>query len=363
MRKTLKNPIFEKRVVQLQSTLNVKEAFLTVGAADIYYLTGCSGSNNHVLIFHDDVYLFTDGRYLTQIDEQTQISSLHIEEIGPKRSFGEALHQILLKHDVMLLKFATDTLSYNLGKEMIDALPPQAQMVKDMSLFELRSIKDEVEIETIRENLYITKAAFLYIIGILKPGMTEIEVAAELEYFCRKQGADKMAFDSIIASGVRGALPHGIASHKIIQDNEFVQFDFGFYRNKYCSDFSRVVALGNIDPQLHEIRQIVEDSVKKVIEDARCGMTGQEIDAIARNYITEKGYGAYFVHGLGHALGLDVHENPRLNTVWNKPIRENMVLTVEPGIYLPNIGGIRLEDVVVMRSDKFELITDCGYEF
>lgn len=362
MRKTLKNPIFEKRIVQLQSTLSIKDAFLTVGAADIYYLTGCTGSNNHILVCHDEVYLFTDGRYLTQVAEQAQIPII-IEEIGPKVNFTDALNKILTNKDINLLKFSPDTLSYNLGKSMVDALPANTQAVKDASLFELRTIKDEMEIETIRQNLYITKAAFLYILSVIKPGMTEIEVAAELEYYCRKQGADKMAFDSIIASGYRGALPHGIASDKIIEDNELVQFDFGFFKNKYPSDFSRTVALGIIDPKLGEIRQIVEDAVRKVEEEARCGMTGQEIDAIARNYIAEKGYGEYFVHGLGHSMGLEVHENPRLNTVWDKPIVENMVLTVEPGIYLPGIGGARLEDVVVMRSDKFEVLTDCGYDF
>ncbi|MGL4393946.1 MAG: M24 family metallopeptidase [Brevinema sp.] len=363
MRKNLKNPVFEKRVVQLQSTLGAKEAFLTVGEADVYYLTACTGSNNHVLVTHDEVYLFTDGRYLTQIGEQTEITNLHVEEIGVKRSFGSALNEILVKHDITLLKFAADTLSYNLGKEMIDALPEQTQSAKDMTLFEQRCIKDELEIEIIRENLYITKAAFLYIQGVIKPGMTETEVAAELEFYCRKNNASRMAFNSIIASGHRSALPHGVASDKIIENNELVQFDFGFFRNHYCSDFSRVVAVGEVDPQLHEIRQIIEDAVKKVEEEARCGMTGQEIDAIARDFITDKGYGEYFVHGLGHALGLEVHENPRLNTVWNKPIVENMVLTVEPGIYIPGLGGVRLEDVVVMRSDKFEVITDCGYDF
>ncbi|MGL4388858.1 MAG: M24 family metallopeptidase [Brevinema sp.] len=363
MRKNLKNPVFEKRIVQLQSTLGLKEAFLTVGAADVYYLTSCTGSNNHLLVCHEEVYLFTDGRYLSQIKEQTEIATLHIEEIGVHRSFGLALNEILLKHDITLLKFATDTMSYNLGKEMIDSLPPQAQSAKDMALFEQRSIKDELEIEIIRENLLITKAAFLYIQGVIKAGMTEIEVAAELEYYCRKNNASKMAFDSIIASGYRSAFPHGIASDKVIEENELVQFDFGFYRNMYCSDFSRVVAIGQIDPELHQIREIVEDAVKKVQEEARHGMTGQEIDKIARDYITEKGYGEHFVHGLGHSMGLEVHENPRLNNVWNKPIIENMVLTIEPGIYIPQLGGVRLEDVVVMRSDKFEVITDCGYGF
>lgn len=356
-----KEPVFEKRIIQLQSHLDSHTAFLTVSPADIFYLTGCTGSNNHLLICSEQVHLFTDGRYLTQINKQTQIDLL-IEEISTNRSFEQALKEILIQQQIQNLKFNSDHLSYSTGKAMISALPNGAQASQDSTLFHLRSIKDEMEIQTIHQNLLITKAAFLYIQSIVKAGMSEKEVATELEYYCKKNGADAMSFTTIIASGERAALPHGTASEKIIQDGELIQFDFGIIKNHYCSDFSRVLAVGNIDPRLAEIREIVEDAVKLVEKNARCGMTGQEIDAIAREYISEKGYGEYFPHGLGHSMGIEVHENPRLNQVWDKPITEGMVLTVEPGIYLPGLGGVRLEDVVVMRKDKFEVLTDCGYD-
>jgi len=361
-KKILKNPVFEKRTLQLQASLEPRTVFLTVNSSDIYYLTGCTGSNNHLLVSADLVYLFTDGRYLTQINDQVQIN-IEIIEIGTKKLFSDALKVVLEELDIQQLKFTPDGMSYLIGKAMISALPTNAQAIQDLALFNLRSKKDEMEIELIKQNTLITKAAFLYIQSFMKSGITEFEVASELEYYCRKQGAEKMSFDTIIASGTRSALPHGKASGKVIEDRDLVQFDFGIYKNMYCSDFSRIFYMGTVDPKLAEIRQIVEDALKKVELDSRCGMTGQEIDAIARNYISEKGYGEFFVHGLGHGLGIEVHENPRLNNTWDKPIIENMVLTIEPGIYLPGLGGVRLEDTVVMRSESFELITECGYEF
>ena len=360
-KKGSKKPVFEKRTIQLQTHLDKNTAFLTVNPADIYYLTGCTGSNNHLLVCPESVYLFTDGRYLTQIGEQMQID-LSVEEISVSHPIEIALKEILKNKCIKHLKFTADSMSYLMGKAMVAALPSDAQAVQDLTLFNIRSIKDEMEIETIKQNLHITKAAFLYIKGVIEAGKTELEIAAELEYYCKKQGANSMSFGTIIASGVRSALPHGAASDKIIEDGDMVQFDFGIMKDYYCSDFSRVIAMGTVDPKLAEVREIIEDATKLVENTARCGMTGQEIDAIARDFISSKGYGAYFGHGLGHALGLEIHENPRLNTVWDKPITENMVLTIEPGVYLPGIGGVRLEDVVVMRSDKFELITDCGYD-
>ena len=361
-KKIRKKPFFEKRVIQLQTLLDINTAFLTVNPADVYYLTGCTGSNNHLLICSEVIYLFTDGRYLTQIGEQAQIP-LSVEEISVTVSFESALKKILTQENIKYLKFSPDHMSYLMGKSMVSALPKETQAIQDLSLFNLRSIKDNIEIALIKQNLLITQAAFIYIQSILKAGLTELEVAAELEFYCKKQGAEGMAFNTIIASGERSALPHGIASSKIINDGDLVQFDFGIIKDHYCSDFSRVLQVGNIDPKLAEIREIVEDTTRLVEENARCGMTGKEIDAIARNYITQKGYGEYFGHGLGHSLGIEVHENPRLNTVWDKPILENMVLTIEPGIYLPGLGGIRLEDVVVMRQDKFEVLTECKYDF
>ncbi len=357
-----KEPIFEKRLIQLQSKLDKSTAFLTINPADVYYLTGCTGSNNHLLVCLENVYLFTDGRYLTQIGRQAQIT-LSVEEIGVEIPFELALKNVLKQENIKHLKFTPDNMSYLTGKAMVSALPSDCQTTQDNVLFNLRAIKDEMEIEIIRKNLLITKAAFLYIQGVIKPGMTELDVATELEYYCKKNGAEGMSFNTIIASGDRSSLPHGAASSKVIQDGDMVQFDFGIIKDHYCSDFSRVIQMGQINPKLAEVHEIIEDATKLVEQNARCGMTGIEIDAIARDFIAQKGYGEYFTHGLGHGLGIEIHENPRLNTVWDKPITENMVLTIEPGIYLPGIGGVRLEDVVVMRADKFEVITDCGYEF
>ena len=198
-------------------------------------------------------------------------------------------------------------------------------------------IKDQEEIATIARAAKVADEAFNYILGKIRPGLTEIEIALELEFFMRSQGASSTSFSTIVASGARSALPHGVASEKLIEKGDFVTLDFGCIYQGYCSDMTRTVVIGEPDRKQGEVYQVVLEAQILALENIKAGMSCQEIDALSRTYIAEKGYGQYFGHGLGHGVGLAVHEHPSLSPRDNTELVPNMVVTVEPGIIY--LGG------------------------
>lgn len=215
---------------------------------------------------------------------------------------------------------------------------------------EIRQIKTPEEIAIIQESCDLADDAFAYILTYIKAGMTEIQVANELERYLKSKGASAMSFDTIVASGVRSAMPHGVATDKVIEDGDLITLDFGCYYKGYSSDMTRTFAIGSVDPKLEEIYHIVLEAHEFVNQQAKPGMTGKEVDAIARDYIKQKGYGDYFGHGLGHGLGLNVHELPGVNGRNEQPLQENMVITNEPGIYIEGLGGVRIEDDLLVTA-------------
>ena len=226
-------------------------------------------------------------------------------------------------------------------------LIPTAQIVE-----KIRMIKTEDELQIMYKAAEIADLAYDYVLKTVEPGMTEIEVSNMLEFEMRKHGATESSFDTIVASGYRSALPHGVASNKKIQTGELVTLDFGALYNGYCSDITRTFAVGEISDQLQEIYETVLQAHLNGLAGIKAGMTGKEADALARDHIKAKGYGEYFGHGTGHGLGLEVHEEPRLSPTGHIVLQENMVVTVEPGIYLPNVGGCRIEDDIVITTDS-----------
>ncbi|MCS5431832.1 aminopeptidase P family protein, partial [Staphylococcus aureus] len=196
-----------------------------------------------------------------------------------------------------------------------------------------------------------------YILTVAKAGMTELELKAKLESKMLELGSEGPSFNTIVASGVRGALPHGVASDKVINQGELITLDYGAYYNGYASDITRTFAIGEPDAQLKEIYNIVLQANLKGIEAAKQGMTGRELDAVARDYINEKGYGEAFGHSLGHGIGLDVHEGPNLSKKSESPLELNNCVTIEPGIYLDGIGGVRIEDDILITENGCERFT------
>ena len=216
---------------------------------------------------------------------------------------------------------------------------------------ELREIKDAQEIQAITRAVEIIEDTYEHILEFIQIGMTEQEVADEIERFAKSRGSSGMSFDTIGASGNRSALPHGVASNKRIEDGDVVTIDMGCYYQGYTSDMTRTFAIGSISDQMKEVYQIVLEAHQAVSAAARPGMTGFELDQVARDYIGQAGYGDKFGHGTGHGIGLDIHEGPTISRNNHEPLQEGMVITNEPGIYLEGIGGVRIEDDLVLEAD------------
>jgi Xaa-Pro aminopeptidase/Xaa-Pro dipeptidase len=222
----------------------------------------------------------------------------------------------------------------------------------------LRMVKDANEVASIRKAVEIADQAFSQILTFIKPGMSEQAVAVELEYYMSKFGSEKTAFDTIMASGKRGALPHGRASQKIIEAGDFVTMDFGAVYQGYHSDITRTICMGAATERQRQIYDIVLQAQLAGVKATKPGKLGRDVDAVSRKVIEDAGFGEYFGHGLGHSLGLNIHEDPRLapaNT--HTALMENMVVTVEPGIYLPDWGGVRIEDTVLINADGCQILT------
>jgi Xaa-Pro aminopeptidase len=225
-------------------------------------------------------------------------------------------------------------------------------------------IKDDYEVEVIRQNLMLTEIGYHYILRTIREGMTENEIAADLEYFLKKKGAKKPSFDTIVASGWRAALPHGVASDKKVEKGEIILLDYGIFKDGYCSDFTRCYSFDKIYvPKFEEIRKIVFEALKAAEAAVRPGAIASQVHKAAYDVIDRAGYANFFNHSPGHGVGIDIHEFPRISAAADTVLREGMVFTVEPGIYLPGEGGVRLEDMVLVTKDGVEVLTETDYEF
>lgn len=338
--------------------LNV-DGLLITNATNRRYLTGFTGSAGVTLITRKEAFLLTDFRYGGQAKAQVD----HYETIiyQSSRFMIQSLVDHIQKLDIQRLGFESDDVSFNFYTQL--KILDSVELVPTTKIVEkLRMIKSEEEVSNIRRAAEISDAAFIYIQEVIRPGVSEKKIAVELDYFMKEQGAENGAFAYIVASGARGALPHGIASDKTINDGDLITLDYGAVYNGYVSDMTRTLAVGNPDPKLVEIYHIVNDALSRTLEEIKVAMTAKEIDSIARDYITEKGYGDYFGHGLGHGIGLNVHEDPFFSQSGEDILKAGMVITIEPGIYLPEIGGVRIEDDVLIKEDGIEILTRSSKE-
>lgn len=316
------------------------------------YISNFTGSAGVVLISADQAQFITDFRYVEQASKQCQ----GFEVIKFSSSIPQEVAQQAKKLGIKKLGFEEDYLTYSsfqlYEKEIEAELVPVSGVVE-----KLRLIKTDAEIKILKEAADIADAAFKHILDFLRPGKTELEVSNELEFFMRRAGATSSSFDIIVASGHRSALPHGVASDKVIETGDFVTLDYGAYHKGYVSDITRTVAVGEPDAKLKEIYDIVLEAQLRGMDGIKPGMTGKEADALTRDYITEKGYGEYFGHSTGHGIGLEVHEGPGLSMKSDIILEPGMVVTVEPGIYIPGLGGVRIEDDTLITKDLNETLT------
>lgn len=342
-----------QRVKNVQGKLSKYniDALLVTNMFNVRYLANFTGTTGLVVITKDEAYFVTDFRYTEQAAEEAKGFTI-VKNEGP---IFEEVAKIVQEDKIENLGFEQENITYAVYNQINDIIP--CELVPVTGLVEkLREVKTEDEINIIKEAINITEKAYDYILGFVKPGKTEIEVANELDFYMRNEGATSVSFDTIVASGVRSAMPHGVASDKVIEEGDMVTIDFGCYYKGYVSDMTRTFAVGDPGEQMKEIYEIVYQANKKVNEVAKAGMTGAELDAIARDYIAEKGYGPQFGHTLGHGIGLEVHEGPSLSFRNEDKLVVNNIVTNEPGIYVPGLGGVRIEDDLVIKEDGAEIL-------
>jgi Xaa-Pro aminopeptidase len=350
------------RIKKIKEWLLAKgiDSCLVTNLVNIQYLTGFTGSAGTCLISPGRVFLITDSRYTIQACQQA--SDVEVYEYTKSL---EGLEAILVDIRPEKLAYEAETVSLSFYKKLATLLKKIGKIrpVATRNVVEnLRRIKDTREIKQICRAVKAAEDAFTEIRQMIRPGVKERDLALELEYQMKRHGARKAAFDTIVASGPRSALPHAIASDRIIKERELLVIDFGCQLDGYHSDMTRTFIIGKGRTQQKKIYNIVREAQQRSLALIREGITAQEVDGGARDFIDSCGYGSAFGHGTGHGIGLEVHESPRINKDNRTVLKTGHTFTVEPGIYLKDIGGIRIEDMVTVTEDGCRILTSLPRE-
>ncbi|MGI2326603.1 M24 family metallopeptidase [Planococcus sp. YIM B11945] len=333
------------------------EALLVTSSYNLRYITNFTGTAGLAVVTRDKAWFITDFRYTEQAAAQVK----DFEIIQAKTSLLEEVTELAKEQGIKSLAFEQEYITYATFVQYKEKLEAELKPVSGL-IEKIRMIKTPEEVEVLKQAAKIADAAYEHICGFIRAGRTELEVSNELEFFMRQQGATSSSFDIIVASGTRSALPHGVATDKVIEQGDMVTLDFGALYNGYISDITRTVAVGEPSEELKEIYQIVLDSQVLAVEKIGPGMSGIEADAIARDHIKSKGYGEAFGHSTGHGIGLEVHEGPGLSFKSETVLEPGMAVTVEPGIYVPGVGGVRIEDDILITESGNERLTNSTKE-
>ncbi|MBU4318136.1 MAG: Xaa-Pro peptidase family protein [Proteobacteria bacterium] len=357
--------IYQERLHRFRQMVKVEnlDGFLISNGENRRYLSGFKGedtqmdeSSGVLIISENNQVLATDSRYTEQA---TQEATLY-EVVEYKTGLAKELPDILAKLNIRRMGFESKRMAVSQHEELQKELLEKGLNIELVPAKELtdniRIRKDEFEIDCTRKALAIAEAAFMEILKFIKPGMTEKEVAWALEVKLREGGADGLSFPVICASGPNSALPHAIPGDRVIDENEPIVFDWGAKYKGYCSDTTRTIVLGKPDDELIKVHQTVREAQLMAIDAIRAGANGKAVDQIARDHIDKMGYPGRFGHGLGHGTGLAIHEGPRLSPLSTSILEPGMIVTVEPGIYLPGWGGVRIEHQVVVREKGAEVL-------
>ena len=317
---------------------------------NIRYLTGYTGEGS-LLVLPDRAVIITDFRYVEQAQRQSPFCDL--ERVGADRGANAIIAEALESAGIHDLPIEENIVTVSRLRAMEKALPGVHLTALPETVLEMRTVKDEGELDCIRKALAISCQAFDDLLGVIHAGMTEKRACAELNHFMNLRGSEGNAFDTIVASGVNGSLPHAVPSDKVIEKGDLVTFDFGAKFGGYCADMTRTIAVGEISSELHAIYDAVLEAQLTSEAAVKPGAVCRDIDKIARDQLEAKYPGA-FGHSLGHGVGLFIHELPRLSFRSETILQKGHVVTVEPGVYVPGVGGCRIEDTVIVTEDGFE---------
>lgn len=318
-----------------------------------YFLNFDAGDAGTLLLLRDKGFYIIDSRYIEIAKSEVK----HVEVILEDKALAQ-IKQLLEKHNIKKLNVENEiTLAFaaRVEKELVGVEIDKSDILSD-TISKLRMIKDAREVECIRKAQAVTDACFKHIQPFIKAGAREIDITLEMEMFMRKNGADNIAFPTILVAGKKTSLPHGEPGNNIIQEGDFVTLDFGAKVGGYCSDMTRTVAVGKISDEQKKVYDTVLKAQLAVCEKAKGGMKGSEVDKIARDIIYDAGYEGCFGHGLGHSLGIEIHENPRYSPLFDKAVEAGTMMTIEPGIYLEGKFGVRIEDTVLVTETGVEIL-------
>jgi Xaa-Pro aminopeptidase len=321
------------------------DALLVTKAANVRFLTGfTTPADGRVLVTAAQAWLITDARYEAQAAEESRLP------VELRRDWLPWVSERVAGGN---LGVEADSLTVAEYQDLTELLTEAPVPLRDV-LRQRRMLKQPDELAKLRRAARVTDDAFAHILGFLRAGLSEVDVALELERFMRAQGADAESFDIVVASGKRSAMPHGVASPKLIERGDLVTLDFGALIDGYHADMSRAVAIGDVSNGLRAMYDAVLDAQLTAQAAARPGVSGSELDAMARRVLSEHGMERYFAHSLGHGVGLEIHEGPRLAPASTDVLAPGMTVTIEPGVYIPGEGGVRIEDLVLISEDGHE---------
>ena len=326
------------------------DAMLLTGEANRFYGSGffSTGTDGVALVTKDQSYFVTDSRYIEAAGRVIHDAELCLT--GHGRGYVAHLQEMVAKHNIRRMGFEESYMTVQEWETYRKALPCELVPATEL-LTDLRKVKDEEELQALTAAQRIAEKALEDVLPEIRPGKTEKEIAALLQYRMLVHGAEDMSFDPIVVSGPNGSLPHGVPSDKVIRDGEFLTMDFGCIYGGYCSDMTRTVAVGHVTDEMREIYNTVLQAQLAGIEAAKAGVTGKAVDKAARDVIEAAGYGAYFSHSFGHGVGVEIHESPNASPLNDKPFPAGAVISAEPGIYIPGKLGVRIEDVILLTED------------
>lgn len=341
--------MIKERVNKVCSSLSSGEGALITSEAGRRYLTGFPSSAGIIFLTPEKGYFLIDFRYIEKAHEVVSSCEVILLE---KRY--EQLKDLISRHDINTLYVETEQMDVASAKSYSQKLSPvkiSDEPLIDRTMNSLRSVKSAEELEYIRQAQAFTDSTFTHILDFIRVGRTEREIALEMEFFMRKLGSEGVSFDFIVVSGSNSSLPHGVPTDRKTENGDFITMDFGAVVNGYRSDMTRTVAVGAVNEEQKKVYNTVLAAQKAALEAIKEGITGKDADGIARRVISDAGYGKYFGHSLGHSVGLEIHEMPCCSPSDNTALKAGTVMTVEPGIYIPERFGVRIEDMVYVTAD------------